>query len=166
MKKCHATNSVQPTTTEQPTTTPYHVDKILLIKCNSSDSPCAVFHCNTLNGVNIVDSYIRDHCRKMPVTTDNHQGKQNIAVSIVKNDNTIQQFECIDNWGNWVIEQIKNSTVELEVTNKHIPIGCTNITSTTPSTHTEDNNTEQSTSYSIPLVIALNIWIQISYNDK
>ncbi|WP_341752892.1 MULTISPECIES: hypothetical protein [unclassified Candidatus Tisiphia] len=159
MQNCPATNSVQPTTTVQPTsveptTTPYHVDKILLIKCDSSDSPCAVFHCNTLNGLNIVDSYIRNHCQKIPVTTDNHHGNNNIAVTIVKNDNTIQQFECINGWGDWLMQQIQDSTIKSLFANRDIPGGCRSTTSTTPSTtHTEDNNTEESTSSSIPLAI-------------
>lgn len=157
MQSCHATNSVQPTTTVQPTsvastTTPYHIDKILLIKCDSSDSVCVVFHCNTLNGLNIVDSYIRDHCRSMPVTTHNHQGN-NIAVTIVKDDNAIQQFECIDGWGDWLMQQIQGSTIQSLFANRDIPHGCRSTTTTTPSTHTEDNNTEESTSSSIPLAI-------------
>jgi predicted small secreted protein len=79
----------------------------------------------------------------MPVTAHNHQGN-NIAVTIVKDDNTIQQFE---------MQQIQGSTIQSLFANRDIPYGCRSTTTTTPSTHAEDNNTEESTSYSVPLAI-------------
>ncbi|MCC8416195.1 MAG: hypothetical protein LN575_02335 [Rickettsia endosymbiont of Gnoriste bilineata] len=102
----------------------------------------------------ILSTEPRNHCQKIPVTTDNHHGNNNIAVTIVKNDNTIQQFECINGWGDWLMQQIQDSTIKGLFANRDIPGGCRSTTSTTPSTtHTEDNNTEESTSSSIPLAI-------------